>query len=216
MKAPATVEALNEFGRVRLSRSFMMREFLHSETANLHGIANVPDDPDLAIAAGRALCETLLEPLNASFGRVIVRSGYRAPELNRFANEMQRAGRKGYNCASNEANFARHIWDRRDGEGCMGAMVCLVIPSFADRYQQGADWRGLAFWIHDHLPYSEVEFYPKFAAFNIAWHERPKRRITSNINPKGLLTKPGMDNHDGSHNEWYKDLPALVRTDTAP
>jgi hypothetical protein len=50
-------------GRVRLSRSFFMRDFLHSEIAAVHGISNMPDDPDLAIAAGRRLCEDLLEPL---------------------------------------------------------------------------------------------------------------------------------------------------------
>ncbi|GAB4383776.1 MAG: hypothetical protein Kow0045_06470 [Albidovulum sp.] len=33
--------ALDELGRIRLSRSFFMREFLHSEVANLHGIPNI-------------------------------------------------------------------------------------------------------------------------------------------------------------------------------
>ena len=45
---PATVSALDDLGRVRLSSSFYMREFLYSEVANLHGIANIPDDPELA------------------------------------------------------------------------------------------------------------------------------------------------------------------------
>jgi hypothetical protein len=34
--------------------SFFLRDFLHSEIADLHGIPNIPDDPDLAIAAGGA------------------------------------------------------------------------------------------------------------------------------------------------------------------
>ena len=59
MKKPATVAALEKLGRVRLSRSFFMREFLYSEIANLHAMSNIPDDPDLAIAAGTRLCEDL-------------------------------------------------------------------------------------------------------------------------------------------------------------
>jgi hypothetical protein len=60
---PGSVRSLEEFGRVRLSASFFMRDFLHSEIADFHGIPNIPDDPELAIAAGRQLCKQLLEPL---------------------------------------------------------------------------------------------------------------------------------------------------------
>ncbi|HRM74559.1 MAG TPA: hypothetical protein PLI13_07625 [Paracoccus sp. (in: a-proteobacteria)] len=51
-----TIGALDRLGRVRLSQNFWMREFLYSEVANLHGLTNFPDDPDLAIAAGTRLC----------------------------------------------------------------------------------------------------------------------------------------------------------------
>src|SRR4029077_3769598 len=83
---PGSVRSLEEFGRVRLSASFFMRDFLHSEIANFHGIPNIPDDPDLAIAAGRKLCVKLLEPLQATFGRLAIRSAYRAPAVNDFGN----------------------------------------------------------------------------------------------------------------------------------
>jgi len=209
MRKPATVTALDDLGRVRLSRSFFMREFLYSEVAALHGIPNIPDDPELAIAAGRGLCENLLEPLQATFGKVVIRSAYRSCALNRFCNEQQKAGKKGYTCASNEANYAGHIWDRRDAQGFMGATACIVIPWFADRYAQGHDWRSLAWWIHDHLPYSALFFFPKLAAFNITWHENPGRRISSYIKPKGILTRPGMDNHDEDHSAFYEGFPAL-------
>lgn len=63
MRKPDSVAALAEFGRVRLSKSFFMRDFLFSDIAAVHGLSNVPDDPDLAIAAGSRLCEELLEPM---------------------------------------------------------------------------------------------------------------------------------------------------------
>ena len=50
MRTPRTVRGLEELSRVRLSRSFFMRDFLYSDISNLHGIPNLPADPDLAIA----------------------------------------------------------------------------------------------------------------------------------------------------------------------
>jgi hypothetical protein len=64
-----------------------------------------------------------------TFGRLAIRSAYRAPAVNRFAN------RHGLSCASNLRNYGRHIWDRRDAVGAMGAMATVVVPWFADRYR---------------------------------------------------------------------------------
>ena len=132
MRKPTSVQAVTELGRVRLSKSFFMRDMLHSEIAQVHGLLNVPDDPDLAIAAGTRLCEELLEPLQERWGRLAIRSAYRSREVNALGNEMQKAGNPGYNCASNKANAAHHIWDMRDAEGCMGATACVVVPAFWD------------------------------------------------------------------------------------
>jgi hypothetical protein len=165
-------------------------------------VPNIPDDPDLAIEAGRRLCSDLLEPLNATFGRIAIRSAFRSVTLNGFGN------RKGYNCSRNEADFAGHIWDRRDANGHVGATACVVVPWFLPRYRESGDWRPLAWWIHDHLPYSHMCFFPKLAAFNVSWHEKPVRRIDSFAPPhRGCLTKPGMANHRGSHAEMYAGFP---------
>ncbi len=202
---PATIKALEELGRVRLSRSFFMRDFLHSEISNFYGIPNLPDDPDLAVAAGRRLCGDLLEPLRASFGGLAIRSAYRSAKVNAHGNRHR------LSCASNEFNRAGHIWDLRDADGCMGATACVVVPWFADRHAKGRDWRALAWWIHDNLPYSRLVFFPKLAAFNINWREQPERGIYSQIPPhKGWLTKPGMDNHSGTHGEQYADWLKII------
>ncbi|TPW28732.1 hypothetical protein [Pararhizobium mangrovi] len=207
-RKPQSVASLTEFGRTRLSASFFMRDFLFSDIAAIHGQTNAPDDPDLAIAAGTRLCEDLLEPLQQAFGRIAIRSAYRSSEVNALGNAMQAEGKSAYNCAKNEDNFAGHIWDRRDADGCMGATACIVVPSFWDRFQAEGDWRRLAWWIHDHLPYSALEFFPRCFAFNITWHERPRREISSFVTPRGILTRPGMENHEGSHEaEWQDILP---------
>ena len=198
MRKPRSVRALEELGRVRLSENFFMRDFLHSEIASFHGIPNIPDDPDLAIAAGRRLCEDCLEPLRARFGRISIRSAFRSAEVNRFGNEH------GLNCGRNEANFAGHIWDRRDAEGAMGATACVVVHAFIPYYEATGRWEALAWWIHDHLPYHDLEFFPRFAAVNINWREDRRGRIYSFIPPRrGLLTRKGMDNFEGSHAPEY-------------
>jgi hypothetical protein len=200
MRKPKSVQALTDLGRVRLSPSFFMRDFLYSDIAAIHGLSNIPDDPDLAIAAGSRLCEDLLEPLQAAFGRIAIRSAYRSCAVNALGNE------RGYNCAANEANYAAHIWDRRDAAGHMGAMACIVVPAFWDRFQAEGDWTRLAWWIHDHLPYATLEFFPTYWAFNIGWHENPRRRIASHMSPRGCLTQSGMANHDGSHEDAWSGI----------
>ncbi|ODT50817.1 hypothetical protein [Devosia sp. 63-57] len=198
MRQPASVRTLEEFGRVRLSDSFFMRDFLYSEIAVINGFANLPDDPDLAIAAGTKLCEDLLEPLQQHFGRISIRSAYRSTEVNGFGNA------NGLNCGSNEKNYAGHIWDHRDAEGRMGATACIVVNRFIPYYETTGDWEALAWWVHDHLPYSDMEFFPRYAAFNLTWREDPVRRIYSFIPPRrGLLTRPGMDNWSGKHETAY-------------
>ncbi len=205
MKTPASVRTPEAFGRVRLSYSFFMRDFLYSEIAAVEGMRNLPSDPDLAIAAGRRLCEELLEPLQATFGRLAIRSAYRSPEVNRFGNDHFSS------TGSNERNRGRHIWDQTSENGGMGAMTTVVVPWLVDRVAAGTSWTSMAWWIHDHLPYSELQFFPKLAAFNIGWHEQPLRRIWSFTAPKGLLTKPGMPNHDGGHAHEYCGFPELAK-----
>ena len=114
MRKPGRYVSLEDLGRVRLSKHFQFRNFLYSEIGNFYGKPNIPDDPDLAIAAGRKLATTLLDPLVETFGPIDIRSGYRSAALNNFgATEV-----KPQKCASNASNAGGgHIWDLRDDEG---------------------------------------------------------------------------------------------------
>src|SRR5258708_5373362 len=73
---------------------------------------------------------------------------------------------------------------------------------------QGGDWRSLAYWIHDHLPYSRLQFFPKLAAFNISWNERPVRSIYSFVRPAGYLLRGTKTL--ASYAEHYPDFPPLT------
>jgi hypothetical protein len=180
-----------------------MRDFLHSEIAAIEGFQNLPDDPLAAVRSGRELCTQLLEPLQATFGRLAIRSGYRSPQVNEFGCRHR------LSCASNEKNAARHIWDHRDKNG-MGALTSVAVPWLVDRISAGISWQSMAWWIHDNLPYSELQFFPKLFAFNIGWHEVPKRTIYSFIEPRGYLTRPRFANHTGDHSAFYVGFPRLA------
>ncbi len=196
------MRGLETLGRVRLSRHFFLRDFLYSEIANIHGLQNIPDDPDLAIETGRAFCRALMDPLEETFGRIAVRSGYRSAALNRFGNENR------LNCARNDNPLECHIWDRGRGAARV-AGASVVIPWFADRYEQGRDWRDLAWWLHDHLDYSEIWVFPKLCAFNLVWRPVPLRRIDSYVVPRGTLLAAGATPEESRQDRRarYADFP---------
>ena len=178
MRKPGSMKGLEELGRVRLSQNFYLRDFLMSEIANFYGIPNIPENPDLAIETGTRLCTELLEPLQNTVRstfhplRIPVATGHR---LRQRTRAWCQRGNTTRGITSGTCSI---------GPATKGAAACIVIPWFADRYATGADWRALAWWIHDHLPYSHLEFYPKLCAFNIHWSEHPKRRIDSFIRPE--------------------------------
>ncbi len=205
MRSPKSYSGLETLGRVRLSRHFYMRDFLYSEIGNFFGRPNVPVDPDLAVAAGTRLCTELLDPIAETFGPVHVRSSYRSPALNHFGATEAKPQR----CARNPANYAGHIWDMRDEKGRMGACACIVIPWFADRYAAGRDWRDLAWWVHDHLDYSAMWFFPKLAAFNLTWREEPARSIDGYMPRRISLLRAGDDPAEpyAVRAERYSDFP---------
>lgn len=220
MKKPETVKALEELGRVRLSKSFFMREFLYSEISQIEGIPNIPDDSELAIEAGKNLCEKVLEPIQDSLGRITIRSAYRSCAVNEKGAENKNQ----YNCAANEKNYAGHIWDReaedkQTGNKYIGATACVIVTSFIPYYQETNDWTALAWWIHDNVKaYGNMTFFPKLAAFNINWNSNPNniQFIDSYVeNPhtgkRGYLTKKDMDNFDGFHEEYYKEFAHRLR-----
>ena len=202
-RRPGSVNGLDDLGRVRLGRHFLARPFLYSTIGDFYGIQNIPDDPDLFVAAGTKLCEEILDPIYETFGGVEVRSAYRSPAVNAKGQELG-------SCASNEANRAGHIWDQRDARGFMGATATIVVPWFARRHENGREWQDLAWWVHDHLPYRSMEFYPKLAAFNVSWHEEDRAvLISSYAQPKGNLFKPGSKDAPADRASRYRDFPAF-------
>jgi len=155
---------LDRIGRIRLSSSFFFRDFLHSEIAATYNIVNMPDDLGLAIETGSRLCGDILEPLQARFGAIRIRSGYRSSALNAFGHKHH------LNCASNEKNYATHIWDRLDARGNKGASACVVIPSLiTESAQRDEVIQTISDWADTQHQVDHVRFFKQVATFNIGW-----------------------------------------------
>lgn len=200
---------LTRLGRVRLSENFFMREMLYSEVANAYGVSNVPENPDLAVEAGEKLCSLVLEPLRQAFGHVAIRSAYRSPSLNNLCHKLHAAGLSDAWCASNEDNYAQHIWDRRDEMGFLGACATVLVPGYLSHYARTGDWRPLGWWIRDHVEhYSEVQFFASLCAFNIRWYDGPSDQSIGYLDPptRLCLTARGEANFSGDHRAEYASV----------
>ena len=74
---------------MRLSRNFMLREFVNSATAARKGISNKPTEVHLANLS--FLINNVIQPLRDKIGPIRVTSGYRSPALNRAIGGSSRS-----------------------------------------------------------------------------------------------------------------------------
>jgi hypothetical protein len=71
----------------------------------------------------------------------------------------------------------RLIHVRWSGEACwipLGGLELGLgydISPYADRLLEGTPWQAMAWRIHDQLPYSQLQFFPRPGAFDIGWQE---------------------------------------------
>lgn len=201
----AKISSLDDFARIRLSKTFFMRDFLFSETAAILGMNNIPTDKNLAVKAGTALCQNVLEPIQDVWGRIHVRSAFRSEQVNQAGNDL------GANCATNESNYAGHIWDKEDADG-YGATACIVIPAYVDYYEQTGDWQSLAWWVHHHIPaYQKMTFFKNLCAFNIRWHSNPEKVKEIKTSTKDAHTGKKTLLTNGEPNDFYKAMTPAQR-----
>jgi hypothetical protein len=100
------------------------------------------------------------------------------------------------------------MWDRRDKNGRMGALTTVVVPWLVDRMAEGVTWQAMAWWIHDNLPYSELQFFPKLLAYELKEDAAPGvDRLTWTDYEADLECKL-VDLHDRVHRGAYRALPS--------
>lgn len=90
---------------MRLSKNFILRDFLYSTECAAMGLSNYPENPEMVIRAGKALSKKVLEPILAHFGRFAITFGYQC----RAGVERQMSERKR---TENPRSSSPHHWDR--------------------------------------------------------------------------------------------------------
>ena len=65
---------------MKLSSNFSLSELIKSQTAERHGISNMPTEEHIENL--KLLCENVLQPVRDEFGPVMISSGYRSENLS--------------------------------------------------------------------------------------------------------------------------------------
>ena len=102
----AKIPEWDSVSRTRLSKNFILRDFLYSSESARMGLSNLPEDPQMVIRSGKALCEKILEPVLDHFGRFAITFGYQCREA--IEADMPASARRANPRSSNP-----HMWDRK-------------------------------------------------------------------------------------------------------
>lgn len=92
----------------------------------------------------------------------------------------------------------------------MGACATVLIPWFVQRHERGeTNWQAMAWWVHDHLPYSHLRFFMN-GTFNLTWSDRPVRHAEAKFGAKGAarnLATEEAESAPGLHGAAYPGFP---------
>ncbi len=190
--------------KVRLSQNFILRDFLFSTDAVSRGHSNFPEDPDMVIKAGKALCEQVLEPILAQFGKFAITFGYQSRQGVEFSWSKEKREAKGHN--SNP-----HMWDRKSwGEQVYCRVDILpfcVEDGLIDRHEFGH-------WLMHNLDIDLLMQWTSSNCYCISINPKPRRIWLE----WGELGQPRCTYYMGSE-YWqrvYPNLPAHEQPKYAP
>ena len=104
----ARAKEFDNLNLTRLSANFILRDFMYSTESALLGLANRPEDMEMVIKASKALCEKILEPVLAHFGRFWITFAYQCREA--IEAGMPESARHTNPHSSNPHQFDRKTW----------------------------------------------------------------------------------------------------------
>jgi len=68
----------DNYTRTRLSKNFILRDFLYSSDSDFRGIRNSPQDREMVLRSARKLTSEILEPITERFGKIHITFAYQA------------------------------------------------------------------------------------------------------------------------------------------
>lgn len=160
--SPNQIEAL---ARIRLSKNFILRDFLYSTECAARGLSNYPEDPGAVVRAGKALCEKVLEPVTEHFGRPAITFAYQSRECIDYG--LSKAKREEDPHSSNP-----HSWDRRTFGDEVYARIDILPYCVEDGL---VTKREFGYWLMHNLDLDLVMQWRRSNVFCITISPRPRR-----------------------------------------
>lgn len=194
-----------DLARVRLSKNFILRDFLFSTESAVLGLNNLPEDPEQVIRSGRMLCEKVLEPILARFGRFAITFGYQCREAMEYGWSAEKL--------ANPHSSSPHSWDR----GSFGKEVYARVDILPFCVEDGAvDKHEFARWCMMNLDIDLLQMWHRANVFCITISPKPRRVwLEWGSASRG---EPKRTGHMGTHywREIYPNLPEHERPKFAP
>jgi hypothetical protein len=159
-------KVIERFSRQRLSKNFIMRDFLYLSEATHRWVGNYPEeDHDHVLDCGRELCVRVLEPILERFGRFAITYGYSNRKHMDWGLSESEAKKK-YRSSNphhwNRGTFGHQIYARVD------IVPFCVVDGEVSRKEFGQ-------WVMDTLDVDLLMQWEKSSAYCITISPKPRR-----------------------------------------
>jgi hypothetical protein len=181
----------------RLSKNFILRDFMFSTEAAVAGHSNFPsDNVDQAKESGVQLCERVLEPILAQFGRFAITFGYQSRETMELLEQ---------DFKDNPTKSSPHHWDR----GTFGTGIYARVDIWPFCVEDGDVSKvDFARWCMMNLDIDLFMMWRRANIFCITISPKP-RRVWLEWVPTGQGTNGGNKIEHMGRDFWVNQFPQL-------
>lgn len=199
----ALYKKYEELSLIRLSRNFILRDFLFSTEAAVCGHSNYPtDNIGQVVESGKLLCSKVLEPILEHFGRFAITFGYQGRETMEHSwSDQERAEKK--------HSSSPHHWDR----GTFGADIYARVDILPFCVEDGrVTKREFGRWVMQNLDIDLLMQWQKANIYCITISPQP-RRVWVEWTPMGKGDNGSNKIEIMGRDYWEKQFPLLPPSD---
>lgn len=191
----ARIEEFDCRNKTRLSPNFILRDFLGSTEANFLGIPNVPEDWEMVIRSGKALCEAILEPLTEKFGKLFITFAYQSRQVVEATSQQK-----------SPTSSCPHNWDRLSHGKELYCRVDILPRCVEDNEVSKQEF---GHWLTHNLDFDILMDWHHSSVFCVTYSEYKPRRVWKTWVPLGQGDGGGNSiTHMGRH-FWQTIWPTL-------
>lgn len=191
----AMLKKFDDWTRQRVSKNFILRDFMYSSTADFFSISNKPSDhPEQVLKSAKALAAQLLEPILEKFGRFFITYGYSSRKIldTMFPNKNQHSSNP-------------HQWDRGTYGSEVYARIDIVPLCVLDGEVSPEEFIQ---WVMDNTDIDLLMFWRHSSTFCMDICPKP-RRVAIEWVSMGKGEKGSNKITHRGHDYWQNVYPTL-------